>query len=76
MEGRRTAFSVLDDLELRLSGWTLSERASLLEGLEVEVDNKLEIVLAHEVSHDVVQLRVSGMKKLVLHKRQRWRVRT
>ena len=65
MEGRRTAVSVLDDLASRLGGWTLSECASLLEGLEVEVDSETEVILGHEVSHGVVQLRLSRIRELV-----------
>ena len=62
---RRTAVSVLDDLASRLGGWTLSECASLLEGVNVEVDGKLKVMLGHDVSHGIVQLRLSGMKELV-----------
>lgn len=68
MEGRCTVVSVLDGLASRLSGWTLTARASLLEGLEVALplDGKVEIILGHTVvSDDVVQLRLSGMSDLV-----------
>eukprot|EP00966_Prymnesium_polylepis_P186528 4323723-Prymnesium_polylepis.2 len=65
MEGRTTA-AVLDDLASIMSGWTLSERASLLEYREVEVDGIIEIIVGHEICNEVVQLRLAGKTNVLV----------